>query len=53
MELKKVSKEEQCPVCYSYIEIDEGAGYCIMCETVVYETEDGLSSDLLEKINKM
>ena len=48
-----MSKEAQCPVCYSYIEIEDDAGYCIMCEDVVYETDEGLSSDLVEKINKM
>ena len=51
--LKKMAKEAQCPVCYSYIEMEDGAGYCIMCEDVVYETDEGLSSDLVEKINKM
>ena len=48
-----MSKEEQCPVCYSYIVIEDGAGYCIMCETVVYEKDEGLSSDLLETIFKL
>ena len=46
-----MSKQEQCPVCYNYIEIEDGAGYCIMCEEVIYETEDGLDSDLLQWIN--
>ena len=48
-----MSKEAQCPICYSYIEIEDEAGYCIMCDDFVYETDEGLSSDLVEKINKM
>lgn len=47
-----MATEKQCPVCYSYIEIADGAGYCIMCEEVIYEVEEGLSSDLLEWINE-
>lgn len=44
--------EAQCPVCYSYIELEDGAGYCIMCEEVVFETDEGLSSELLDRIIK-
>lgn len=44
--------ENQCPVCYSNIEIEDGAGYCIMCDEVIYETDEGLNSDLLEWINE-
>ena len=46
-----MTEQKQCPVCYSYIEMEDGAGYCIMCEEVIYETDEGLESDLLKSIN--
>lgn len=49
---EKMSKQEQCPVCYNYIEFEDGAAYCFMCDEVYTETEDGLESDLLDWINK-
>ena len=47
-----MNNEKQCPVCYSYIEIEDGAGYCIMCDEVIYETDGELASDLLVWINE-
>lgn len=47
-----ITNEKQCPVCYSFLEIEDGAGYCFMCDEVIYESEEGLSSDLLEWINE-
>jgi len=30
----------QCPTCTSYINIQDGVGYCIFCDDIVVETED-------------
>lgn len=46
-----MSKQEQCPVCYNYIEFEDGVAYCFMCDAVFNETEDGLESELLDSIN--
>lgn len=43
-----MENERQCPVCYATIELIDGAGYCIMCDEVLYETVEGVSSELLE-----
>ena len=45
-------KQEQCPVCYNYIEFEDGVAYCFMCDEVLHETGDGLESDLLGWIHK-
>lgn len=46
-----MEEEINCPVCYSYITIEDGAGYCIICDEVVYLDEDGeLKNDLLDKM---
>lgn len=45
--------EANCPVCYAFIELEDGAGYCILCEEVIYTEKDGtLNSDTLEWQNK-
>ncbi|MFY3790749.1 hypothetical protein ACOQFO_03415 [Ureibacillus sp. MALMAid1270] len=41
-----MTEEKQCPVCYCYIEVEDGAGYCIICDEVVYEEDGELHSDL-------
>ena len=46
-----MSKQEQCPVCYNYIEFEDGVAYCFMGDAVFNETEDGLESELLDYIN--
>ena len=45
-----MENERQCPVCYATIELMDGAGYCIMCDEVIFETEEGVSSELLEML---
>ena len=40
----------QCPLCYSYIELKEGSGYCILCEEVIYKSDEEITSDLLEQL---
>ena len=52
MWVKQTIKQKQCPVCYSYIEIEECSGYGIMCEEVIYEIHEGIESDLLKWINE-
>jgi len=46
-----MENEVNCPVCYATITLEDGAGYCILCEEVVYLDEDGkLNNDLLKWI---
>lgn len=47
-----MSKQEQCPVCYNYIEFEGSVAYCFMCDAVFYETEGVVESDLLNLINE-
>ena len=47
-----MTKQEQCPVCYNYIEFEDGVAYCFMCDEIFHETDDGLESDLLDLIYK-
>lgn len=47
-----MSKLEQCPVCYNYIEFEDGAAYCFMCDEVYQETDDGFESELLDLLNE-
>ncbi len=45
--------EANCPVCYAFIEMEDGVGYCILCEEIIYTEKDGtLNSDALEWLNK-
>ena len=45
--------EVNCPVCYAYIEMEDDAGYCVMCDEVIYKEKDGtLKSDVLEGLNE-
>ena len=41
----------QCPLCYSYIKMEESSGYCILCEEVIYESDEGITCDLLEQLD--
>ena len=45
--------EMNCPVCYAFIEWEDDAGYCVMCEEVIYKEKDGtFNSDVLEWLNE-
>ena len=35
---------QQCPTCTSYIDTQEGVGYCIFCDEIVVEQEDEMTN---------
>ena len=34
----------QCPTCTSYIDIQEGVGYCILCDDIVIKQADEMTN---------
>ena len=50
---KEMKIEINCPVCDAFIEIEDDAGYCIICDEVIYKEPDGtFTSDSLEWLNE-
>ena len=39
---------QQCPTCSSYIDIQEGVGYCILCDEIVARQEEEMTNDLID-----
>ena len=48
---ENMTDQIQCPLCYSYIELEDGSGYCILCEEVIYKSDEEITSDLLEQLD--
>lgn len=45
-------EQDQCPVCYNYIEYEEGVAYCFICDAYFHKIDDEVESELLDFINE-
>lgn len=39
-------KFDQCPICFHTIEYIDGVAYCVACDDIVVENEDGNENDI-------
>ena len=45
--------ERQCPVCYDYIEYNDGVAYCFLCDEVYVDSDQEDANDFLVEIDDL